>query len=162
MTVVAQASGWGRAMPKGEGLGIAAVRASRSYLASVVHVAVAPDGVITIPRVDVGIDAGFILHPDRVRAQMEGGTIMGLGNALGGEITFTRGRVTQSNFDGYRVLRMDQAPREIHVHLVPSAEKSTGVGEPGVAPTALALCNAIFAATGRRIRALPVGRQPIA
>jgi isoquinoline 1-oxidoreductase beta subunit len=112
-----------------------------------------------IPRVDIGIDAGFIVNPDRVRAQMEGGTIMGLGNALVGEITFANGRVEQSNFDGYKVLRMNAAPREIHVHLVPSSARPAGAGEPAVAPTAPALCNAIFAATGRRIRSLPVGAQ---
>jgi isoquinoline 1-oxidoreductase beta subunit len=118
-----------------------------------------PDGSIAIPRVDVAIDAGFIAHPERVRSQLEGATIMGLGNALLSEITFKDGRVVQSNFDGYRVMRMDAAPREIHVHIVPSDGKPGGVGEPGVPPTAPALCNAIFAATGRRIRQLPVAAQ---
>jgi isoquinoline 1-oxidoreductase beta subunit len=159
LNVVAQESGWGRPLPAGQGRGIAAVRASGGYLTSVVQVNVQPDGTIMIPRVDIGIDAGLIVHPDRVRAQMEGGTIMGLGNALGGEITFARGRADQSNFNDYQVLRMHAAPREIHVHLIASGGKPTGVGEPGVAPAAPALCNAIFAATGRRIRTLPVGQQ---
>lgn len=126
---------------------------------SVVQVDIGPDGTILIPRVDIGINAGFCVHPDRVRAQMEGGTIMGLGNALGGEITFAHGRPQASNFDRYQVLRLHAAPREIRVHLVPSTARPSGAGEPGVAPTAPALCNAIFAATGRRIRTLPVGRQ---
>jgi isoquinoline 1-oxidoreductase subunit beta len=159
LNLVAQESGWGRPLPAGQGQGIAAVRASSGYLTSVVQVNVQPDGTIMIPRVDIGIDAGFIVHPDRVRAQMEGGTIMGLGNALGGEITFAHGRAEQSNFNSYKVLRLHEAPREIHVHLIPSDGKPSGVGEPAVAPTAPALCNAIFAATGRRIRTLPIGQQ---
>ena len=98
-------------------------------------------------------------HPERAVAQIEGATIMGSGNALHGEITFTGGRVDQTNFDRIQVLRMDEAPREIHVHLVPSTAKPAGIGEPGVPPTAPALCNAIFAATGRRIRSLPIASQ---
>jgi isoquinoline 1-oxidoreductase subunit beta len=157
--VAAQQSGWGTPLPAGEGRGIAAHRSFLSYVASVVQVRVMPDGSLVIPRVDIAIDAGFIAHPERVRAQLEGATIMGLGNALSSEITFGGGRVLQSNFDTYRVMRMDASPREIHVHIVPSSSKPGGVGEPGVPPTAPALCNAIFAATGRRIRQLPIGNQ---
>jgi isoquinoline 1-oxidoreductase beta subunit len=105
------------------------------------------------------VDAGLIVHPERVRAQMEGATMMGLGNALHGEITFKQGRVVQSNYTDYRVLRMNEAPRELNVHIVPSEHRSTGIGEPGVPPVAPALTNAIFAATGRRIRSLPVAAQ---
>jgi isoquinoline 1-oxidoreductase beta subunit len=150
---------WGAPLPRGEGRGLAVVRASASYLASVVHVAVDADGMVHIPRVDIAIDAGTVVHPDRVRAQMEGGTIMGLGNALLGQITFANGRAEQSNFTDYQVLRMDAAPREIRVHIVPSAAIPGGVGEPAVAPTIPAVFNAIFAATGRRIRSLPVANQ---
>ncbi len=157
--VAAQQSGWGTQLPAGEGRGIAAHRSFLSYVASVVQVRVMPDGSLVIPRVDIAIDAGFIAHPERVRAQLEGATIMGLGNALSSEITFSGGRVVQSNFDTYHVLRMAASPRESHVHIVPSDSKPGGVGEPGVPPTAPALCNAIFAATGRRIRQLPVGNQ---
>jgi isoquinoline 1-oxidoreductase beta subunit len=157
--LAAKQSGWGTPLPAGEGRGIAAHRSFLSYVASVVQVRVMPDGSLIIPRVDIAIDAGFIAHPERVRAQLEGATIMGLGNALSSEITFRGGRVVQSNFDTYRVMRMDASPREIHVHIVPSESKPGGVGEPGVPPTAPALCNAIFAATGRRIRQLPVGDQ---
>jgi isoquinoline 1-oxidoreductase subunit beta len=157
--LAAQQSGWGTPLPAGEGRGIAAHRSFLSYVASVVQVRVLPDGSLVIPRVDIAIDAGFIAHPERVRSQLEGATIMGLGNALSSEITFSGGRVVQSNFDTYRVMRMDASPREIHVHIVPSDSKPGGVGEPGVPPTAPALCNAIFAATGRRIRQLPVGNQ---
>jgi isoquinoline 1-oxidoreductase beta subunit len=157
--LAAQKAGWGTPLPAGEGRGIAAHRSFLSYVASVVQVRVAPDGALVIPRVDIAIDAGFIAHPERVRAQLEGATIMGLGNALSSEITFAAGRVVQSNFDSYHVMRMDASPREIHVHIVPSDAPPGGVGEPGVPPTAPALCNAIFAATGRRIRDLPVGTQ---
>ena len=118
-----------------------------------------PDGKLAIPRVDVAVDAGFIAHPERARAQMEGATVMGLGNALYGEISFRDGRVVQSNYADYRVMRMDAAPRRIEVHLVPSDKAPGGIGEPGVPPIAPALANAIFAATGRRIRSLPVGNQ---
>jgi isoquinoline 1-oxidoreductase beta subunit len=159
LEVAAKAGNWGQPVPAGEGRGLAVVRASASYLASVVHVAVARDGTMHIPRVDIAVDAGAIVHPDRVRAQMEGGTIMGLGNALTGEITFEHGRARQSNFSSYRVLRIDAAPRVIAVHIVPSTARSGGCGEPAVAPTLPAVCNAIFAATGRRIRDLPVGTQ---
>src|SRR3984957_19418098 len=157
--VPAQKAGWGPPLPAGQGRGIAAHRSFLSYVASVVQVRVAPDGALVIPRVDIAIDAGFIAHPERVRAQLEGATIMGLGNALSSEITFAAGRVVQSNFDSYHVMRMDASPREIHVHIVPSDAPPGGVGEPGVPPTAPALCNAIFAATGRRSRDLPVGNQ---
>ena len=146
-------------------------RSFLSYVASVVQVHVAPDGTLTIPRVDMAIDAGFIANPDRTRAQMEGAAIMSLSNALSSQITFKSGRTEQTNFAvwnngavapnaaGFSLVRMDAAPREIHVHVVPSSATSGGVGEPGVPPVAPALCNAIFAATGQRIRTLPVGAQ---
>jgi isoquinoline 1-oxidoreductase beta subunit len=152
-------SGWGQPLPSGQGRGIAVHRSFLSYVASVVHADVAPDGTVRIPRVDVAIDAGFVANPERTRAQLEGATIMGLSNALASAITFSQGRTDQSNFRDYRVLRFDAAPREIHVHIMDSDAKPGGVGEPGVPPTAPALCNAIFAATGKRIRALPVGDQ---
>ena len=159
LNVATEAAGWGKPLPKGRGRGVAAHRSFLSYVATVIEVEVGADGALTIPRVDVAIDAGLVVHPERVRAQMEGATIMGLGNALHGEITFERGRVVQSNYTDYKVLRMNEAPRELHVHIVPSEVRSTGVGEPGVPPVAPALANAIYAATGRRIRSLPVAAQ---
>jgi isoquinoline 1-oxidoreductase subunit beta len=159
LELVAQRSGWGTPLPKGQGRGIAVHRSFLSYVAEVVQVQVEPDGKVIVPRVDIAIDAGFVANPERVRSQLEGGVIMGLSNALVGAITFKRGRTEQSNFDGYKILRMDAAPRDIHVHIVPSTAKPAGVGEPGVPPTAPALCNAIFAATGQRIRTLPVADQ---
>ena len=157
--LAAEKAGWGRPLPRGRGRGLAVHRSFLSYVATVMQVEVQSDGSLAIPRVDVAIDAGLVVHPERVRAQMEGATIMGLGNALYGEITFRNGRVVQSNYSNYQVARIDAAPRELHVHVVPSTELPGGVGEPGVPPVAPALCNAIFAATGQRIRSLPVGKQ---
>jgi isoquinoline 1-oxidoreductase beta subunit len=156
LELATQQAGWGQALPAGEGRGLAVIRASASYLASVVHVKVASDGSVEIPRIDLAVDAGATVHPDRVLAQMEGGTIMGLSNVLTAAITFARGRCEQSNFTDYRVLRIDAAPRDLRIHVVPSTARSGGVGEPAVTPTIPAVCNAIFAATGRRVRELPV------
>ena len=130
-------------------------------MATVIEVAVDDKGELSIPRVDVAIDCGAAVNPDRVRAQIEGACVMGVSAAMSGAITFKAGRVEQDNFHQYTVLRMPAAPREIHVHIVPGDfdRPLGGVGEPGVPPVLPALCNAIFAATGKRIRALPIGDQ---
>ena len=154
-----KAAGWGRKLPRGEGLGLAVHKSFLTYVAVVVHARVSARGVIALPRVDIAMDCGFVVHPERVRSQAEGAVIMGLSNAMTSELSFKKGRVVQSNFNDYEVLRMNAAPRQIHVHLAPSGGAPGGVGEPGVPPVAPALANAIFAATGKRIRSLPVGRQ---
>ncbi len=159
LELVADKSGWGKPLTNGRARGIAVHRSFLSYVATVIQVEVKPDGTVRIPRADVAIDAGTVVNPERVRAQMEGATIMGIGNTLYGEISFKEGRPIQSNYTDYQVARIDAAPREFGVYLVPSKELPGGVGEPGVPPVAPALCNAIFAATGRRIRALPVAKQ---
>ena len=160
--VVAEKAGWGKQLPKGQGLGIAAHRAFLTYVATVVHVDVSKDGkVVAIPRLDMAVDAGTVINPDRVRAQMEGANIYGMSSARFGEITAKDGRIQQGNFDDYLVARIGDAPREVHVHLVESTAPPAGVGEPGVPPFAPALCNAIFAATGKRVRSLPISKHDL-
>ena len=159
LQLVAEKSGWGKPLPAGRARGISVHRSFLSYVATVIQVEVKPDGTVSIPRADVVIDAGTVVHPERVRSQMEGATIMGIGNTLYGEMSFKDGRPVQSNYTNYQVARIDAAPREFGVYIVPSQELPGGVGEPGVPPVAPALCNAIFAATGRRIRSLPVAKQ---
>jgi isoquinoline 1-oxidoreductase beta subunit len=159
---VTSAAHWDQPLPKGRGRGIAAHRSFVSYTAVVCEVEVGSDGSLSIPRVDIAIDCGPQVNPERVRSQMEGAVIMGIGLALHGEISFKNGRTEQTNFNAFRVLRMNEAPREIHVHMVASdnfEQPLGGVGEPGLPPVAPALTAAIFAATGKRIRNLPIAGQ---
>ena len=117
------------------------------------------NGDVRIPRVDIAVDAGRVIDPDRVKAQFEGAAVFGTSIALMGEVTASEGRIQQRNFDGYPVARMNQAPHIVNVYIVNSDAPPAGVGEPGVPPIAPAICNAIFAATGKRIRELPVKKQ---
>jgi isoquinoline 1-oxidoreductase beta subunit len=157
--IAAEQSGWAKKKPgNGRALGIAVHRSFLTYVATVVEVEV-DKGQIRIPRVDVALDTGKVIHPDRVRAQLEGASVFGTSIALMGEITAANGRVSQSNFNNYPVARINEAPMETHVHIVPSSAPPAGVGEPGVPPMSPAICNAIFAATGKRIRELPIKKQ---
>lgn len=162
-TVVREAasrSGWGTPLAAtGDGVrrgrGIAVHRSFLTYVAVVAEVAVAGNGAVSVPRIDIAVDCGRIIHPDRVRAQFEGAAVMGISNTLYSGLSFRNGQVEQSNYADYQVARIDAAPRT-SVHIVPSDAPPGGVGEPGVPPVAAALCNALFQATGRRVRALPV------
>jgi isoquinoline 1-oxidoreductase beta subunit len=161
--LVAEKSGWANRKPeKGRALGFAAHRSFLSYIAVVADVRVDDRGRITIPRIDMAVDAGRVIHPERVRAQFEGAAVFGASLALMGEITAEKGSIRQSNFDDYPVARISEAPFETHVHLVPSDGLPTGVGEPGVPPIAPAICNALFAITGKRIRRLPINKTRLA
>jgi len=156
LELAADKSGWSSGpLPKGRGRGIAVAEAFKTYVAQVVEVSVDDAGRVKVDRVVCAVDCGTPINPDIITAQMEGGIGFGLGAALYGAITLKAGRVEQDNFNGYRVLRMNEMPK-VEVHIVPSAEPPTGVGEPGVAPAGPALANAIFAASGRRIRVLPI------
>ena len=159
--VAAEGAGWGKPLPKGEGLGIAAHRSFLTYVASVVHVKVDAKGNLSVPRVDTAIDCGFHVNPERIRSQIEGAAVMGLALAKHSQVTFKNGRPEQKNFDGYVVARIEEAPLDVRVHIIPADWEvpSSGVGEPGLPPFAPALCNAIFAATGKRIRNLPIADQ---
>lgn len=160
--IAADKSGWAKRKPaKGRALGICAHRSFLTYVASVVDLEVDDKGGIKIHRVDTALDAGRIVNADRVRSQFEGAAVFGTSAALMGEISFRNGRVTQSNFHNHPVARMSEAPRETHVYIVPSDAPPAGVGEPGVPPMAPAICNAIFAATGKRIRELPVRKTKL-
>jgi isoquinoline 1-oxidoreductase beta subunit len=159
--LVAEKGEWGRQVLKGHGLGIAVHRSFVSYIATIVEVAVDDKGKLTVPRVDTAIDCGTYVNPERIQSQIEGAAIMGLSLAKYGEISFKDGKVQQKNFDDFQVVRIDESPLVTNVHIVPPGPDTppSGVGEPGVPPFAPALMNAIFAATGKRIRSLPIGKQ---
>jgi len=155
LELAARQAGWGKPLTKGRGRGIAVHESFNSYVAQVAEVAVGKDGALKVLRVVCAVDCGVAVNPDVIRAQMEGGIGYGLSAALHGAITLKDGRVEQSNFHDYGILRINEMP-QIDVHIVPSNEKPTGVGEPGVPPIGPAVANAIFAATGRRLRNLPL------
>lgn len=152
-------AGWGRDMPPGSGLGVAVHRSFLTYVATVVEVTVAENGDISVPNVWVAVDAGTVVNRDSVRNQMEGASVFGLSLALYSKITVKDGVVEQGNFNDYQVARITDAPSSIDVQIVKSDAVPAGVGEPGTPPFAPAFCNALFAATGKRIRELPIGDQ---
>jgi isoquinoline 1-oxidoreductase beta subunit len=156
LELAATKAGWGEPLPEGWGRGIASWSTwSVSPVAQVAEVSVSPEGTIRVERVVCAIDCGLVINPDMVEAQMEGGIVWGLTAALKGSIDIENGQVKQSNFDDYPLLKMDEMP-QVEVYIVLSDRSPTGVGEMGVPPAAPAVLNAIFNATGKRIRHLPV------
>jgi len=158
LELAAQQAGWGQPLPAGHGRGVSLLHAFGSYIAQVAEVSVSPAGDVRVHRVVCAVDCGTIVNPDTVKAQMESGIIFGITAALFGEITIKDGRVEQSNFNNYRMLRINEVP-VIDVHLVKSGEAPGGIGEPGTSAVMPAVANAIFEATGKRIRKLPVKDQ---
>jgi isoquinoline 1-oxidoreductase beta subunit len=159
---VANMAGWGRVLPQGHGLGIAVHRSFLSTVGTVAEVSVGDDGKLNVHELWTAIDAGTVINPDRVKSQMEGAGIFGMSLALHGEITAKGGAVVEGNFDSYPVVRMNEAPAAINVHIMDVDAPPGGVGEPGVPPVAPAIVNAYFAATGNRIRELPLRNSGLA
>src|SRR5262245_41150544 len=155
LSLAAKEAGWGKPLPRGRGRGVALLYSGwGTYVAQVAEVQVTSAGDVRVHRIVYAVDCGQIVNPDIVKAQMESGVVYGISAALWGEVTLKNGRVEQSNFHNYRVWRMNEAPR-IEVHLVRNSEAPGGIGEPGTAVTAAALGNAIYAATGKRLRKIP-------
>jgi isoquinoline 1-oxidoreductase beta subunit len=155
LELAAQKAGWGQPLPKGSGRGVSLQNAFGSYMAQAAEVEVSKDGAVRVRRVVCAMDCGTVVNPDTVQAQIQSGIIFGATAALHGEITLKDGRVEQTNFDSYQMLRMDEAPA-IEVHIVKSAEPPGGMGETGTSAIVPAIANAIFAATGKRLRKMPV------
>jgi len=155
LDLAAEKAGWGKSLPAGVHRGIAAHFAYGGYCAQVAEVSVAKDGAVKVHRVVAAIDSGWVVNPDTIAAQIESGIIYGLTAALYGEITIKNGRVEQSNFNDYKALRMQETPK-IEVHILQGQGDQGGIGEPGTPPIAPAVCNAVFAATSKRIRKLPI------
>jgi len=155
LELAAEKAGWTKPLPEGRSRGIALVLAFGTYVAQVAEVSVSKQGQVKVHRVVVAVDCGRPVNPAGITQQAEGAVIFGLSAALKGEITVDKGRVQQSNFSDYDLVRMDEAP-QIEVHIVPSEAAPSGMGEPAVPPAAPAVCNASFKATGKRIRRLPI------
>src|SRR6202040_3665726 len=161
LDLVAEKSNWGQPLPARAGRGVAVQPAFGSFIATVVEAEVDAHGEVHLRRVTSAVDTGIAVNPDTIVAQLEGGLIFGLTAALYGEITIDKGRVQQSNFHDYRMLRIDQVPN-IEVHVIKSGEDPGGIGETGVTASAPALRNAIYAATGVALRRLPIDRRALA
>jgi isoquinoline 1-oxidoreductase beta subunit len=160
LALAAEKAGWGEKLPPRPGRGVAIQNAFGTYMAQIAEVEVAKDGAVRVHRVVCAVDCGMIVNPDIVRAQIEGAVMFGITAALHGEITLKDGRVEQTNFDTYQMLRMNEAPG-VEVHMIESFESPGGMGEAGTSAIVPAVTNAIFAATGQRVRKLPIDRTPL-
>jgi isoquinoline 1-oxidoreductase beta subunit len=164
LDLVAEKSGWGSPLPKGRGRGVSLQFAFGSYQAQVAEVEVSKDGTVRVHRVTCAMDCGTVVNPNTAQAQLQSGIMFGTTAALYGEITLKNGRVEQTNFDTYQILRINEAPA-VDVHLVKSSEPPGGMGETGTSAVVPAIANAIFAATGKRLRRMPVDanvlKQPV-
>jgi isoquinoline 1-oxidoreductase beta subunit len=160
LELAAERAGWGKPLAEGRALGIAVHESFKSYVAQVAEVSVDPKGKVRVHRVVCAVDCGTVVNPLTIEAQMQGAVAFGLSAALFGAITFKEGRVEQSNFHDYRMLRLPDMPK-VEVHIVPSREPPGGIGEPGVPPIAPAVANAVFAATGARVRRLPMTPEEV-
>ena len=158
---VSSMAGWGRDLPDGHGLGIAVHRSFLSTVGAVAEVRIDDEGKLHVEELWLAIDAGLVVNPDRVVAQMEGAGIFGMSLALHGEITAKDGKIVQGNYDSYPVIRMSEVPKAINVHIMEVDAPPGGVGEPGVPPVAPAIVNAYFAATGKRVRELPLKKAGV-
>jgi isoquinoline 1-oxidoreductase beta subunit len=160
LELAAQKAGWGTPLPAGVHRGIAVAQSFGSYVAEVAEVSVAKDGKVKVHRVVSAVDCGMTVNPGIVKRQIESAIVYGLSAALYGRISFKEGRVEQSNFHDYPVLRIDEMPK-VEVHIADSGEPPGGIGEPGLPPLAPAVTNAIFAATGKRVRKLPINSEEL-
>ena len=161
LNLAAEKAGWGGALPTRVARGVACQSVFGSYAAAIVEAEVDNDGEIALRRVTAAVDCGTVVNPDGVEAQIQGGLIFGLTAALYNEITIAKGRVQQSNFNNYRMMRINETPA-IEVHLARNGEAPGGIGEPGTSVAGPALANALFAATGVRLRSLPIDRKQLA
>jgi isoquinoline 1-oxidoreductase beta subunit len=155
LALAAQKAGWGQPLPKGSGRGVSLQHVFATYMAQVAEVEVSKDGAVRVRRVVCAVDCGTVVNPDTVRAQIQSAIMFGITAALYGEITLKNGRVEQANFDTYQILRMNEAPA-VEVHIVQNSEPPGGMGEAGTSAIVPAVTNAIYAATGKRLRRLPV------
>jgi isoquinoline 1-oxidoreductase beta subunit len=160
LALAAKEAGWGKALPKGHARGVAVHTSFDTVVAEVAEVTLASDGTPRVTHVTAAVDCGLAVNPELVRAQVEGAIAFGLSAALFGEVNFADGGVVEGNFDEYRVLRIDEMPR-VDVHIVPSVEHPTGIGEPGLPPLAPAVANALAVLTGTRIRTLPFSKEKL-
>jgi isoquinoline 1-oxidoreductase beta subunit len=161
INLVAEKSDWGSALPAGQGRGMAYFATfGVTHVAHVAEVTVDADGKVHVNRVVCAVDCGTVVNPDNVKAQMQSGIVFGLTAALKAQATIKNGRVEQSNFHDYPILRMDEMP-VIEVHIVQSDARPSGIGEMGVPPVAPAIANAVYAATGKRIRHIPIKQEDL-